>query len=170
MFKEYEEILAGVRNGTLAPQPTPPPPVPKMVQAKRFSHSHGAGSFCEQFNSKKWSPIGYSFGNFHRSDAALVFISKELSKGEAGISPGAHAAATSTATATIVTASSAFRRARAVHDQDDDRAGRLQGCAQPAGADDRLRHRRARQRGAEGAEGQEPRRRRPSRRAVESWA
>ena len=26
MFKEYEEILAGVRNGTLAPQPTPPPP------------------------------------------------------------------------------------------------------------------------------------------------
>ena len=88
MFKEYEQILAGVRNGTLAPQPTPPPPVPKMVQAKRFSHSHGAGSFCEQFNSKKWSPIGYSFGNFHRSDASLVFISKELSKGEAGISPG----------------------------------------------------------------------------------
>lgn len=89
MFQEYEQILAGVRNGTLAPQPTPPPPVPKMVQAKRFSHSHGAGSFCEQFNSKKWSPIGYSFGNFHRSDASLVFISKELSKGEAGISPGA---------------------------------------------------------------------------------
>ena len=88
MFQEYEQILAGVRNGTLAPQPTPPPPVPKMVQAKRFSHSHGAGSFCEQFNSKKWSPIGYSFGNFHRSDASLVFISKELSKGEAGISPG----------------------------------------------------------------------------------
>ena len=89
---EYAAIAEGMRLGTLKPARHPEPP--KTWMDKRYTHSHmsthGPGlapGFGEQVDSALKSSVAYSFGNFSRKDGHMIFISKELSKGES-ISPG----------------------------------------------------------------------------------
>ena len=90
---EYAAIAEGMRNGTL-------PPASEDIQpplwiTKRFANSalstatpgDLAPGFGEQFDATIRSSVAYSFGNCSRKDAAKVYVSQELSKGE-DISPG----------------------------------------------------------------------------------
>lgn len=90
--EEYAAIAEGMRNGTLPPAGEDTKP--HLWVSDRFTNSmmstSGPGlapGFGEQFDASIRSSIAYSFGNCSRKDAAKVYVSQELSKGE-DISPG----------------------------------------------------------------------------------
>lgn len=90
--EEYAAIAEGMRSGTLPPAGEDPKP-PLWI-SQRFANSSlstsGPGlapGFGEQFDATIRTSIAYSFGNCSRKDAAKVYVSQELSKGE-DISPG----------------------------------------------------------------------------------
>ena len=90
--EEYAAIAQGMKNGTLPPLGEDTKP--HLWVTDRFANSSlstsGPGlapGFGEQFNARLRSSTAYSFGNCSRKDAAKVYVSQELSKGE-DISPG----------------------------------------------------------------------------------